>query len=404
VPYWVTTAGDTLFESPKGDDPVSKLAVRIGGVDAEVLYAGAAPGSVRGVLQVNVRLPESVQGVQSVQITIGTATSQPGVSVAFVGEWPPQGRDTVQAQTDAGSPYSCVNLANLLLARATGRQREFAVRRALGATRMRLVRQSFVETIPLASAGAALGVLASNWLLALLIPLLPPAMPRVEEIAIRGPVLLFTTVLCVAAALAISIAPAVQVSASLERGPAGHGRLRPSLIVAEIAGTVVLLVCAGLLIRSFVKVRGTEPGFEPDRVLTLHLAVDRATHGGEDRDVARYLARLVERVQSVSGIQSVGIVNRLPLGGQAQTLTIEFEGAGALINIDSRSVSGLAAGLALSAAVARFIGGILYGVGTLDTIKYSSVALLLLLVVLAASYLPARRASKTDPMIALRHE
>jgi putative ABC transport system permease protein len=232
-----------------------------------------------------------------------------------------------------------VNLANLMLARATGRQSEFAIRGALGATRIRLVRQSFVETIPLAAAGAALGILAASWLLKLVIPLLPPGLPRVEEIAIQGPVLLFTILLSAIAALAISAAPAIQVSASLQRGPSSKGRMHNALMSAEIAGTVVLLVAAGLLMRSFVNVRGRDPGFDATGVLTLHLAVDRATHGAEDRDVARYLARLIDRVQSVPGIQSAGIVNRLPLGGQVQTLMVEFEGRDTPMNIDSLSAS-----------------------------------------------------------------
>ncbi len=155
----------------------------------------------------------------------------------------------------------CVNLANLLLARAAGRQAEFTIRAALGATRSRLMRQSFIETIPLAAAGAALGILGADSLLKLLVPLLPPGLPRVEEIAIHLPVLLFTIGISIAAAFLVSIAPASQVSASLQRGPASQSRLRDLLICAEIACTVVLLVSAGLLMRSFVKVRATDPGF-----------------------------------------------------------------------------------------------------------------------------------------------
>jgi putative ABC transport system permease protein len=233
----------------------------------------------------------------------------------------------------------CVNLANLLLARATGRRKEFAIRGALGATRRHLLRQAFLETLPIAAAGATLGVLSANWLLALLIPMLPPTLPRANEIALQGPVLLFTIVLSALAALAISIAPALQTSVRLERGPSSHARLRDSLIVAEIACTVVLLVGAGLLMRGFASVRSTNPGFDPRRVLGLHLAVDRATHGSQDRDVARYLARLIDRVRAVPGVQSVGIVNRLPLGGQTQTLGVNFEARSTSLNVDSRSVS-----------------------------------------------------------------
>jgi putative ABC transport system permease protein len=201
------------------------------------------------------------------------------------------------------------------------------------------VRQSFVETIPLAIAGAALGILGADSLLKLLIPLLPPGLPRVEEIAIHLPVLLFTIALSIAAAFAVSIAPALQVSASLQRGPAAHAGMRDLLIGAEIACTVVLLVAAGLLMRSFVNVRGTDPGFQPDRVLGLHFAVDRPSHGPADPDVWRYLSRLVDRVQSAPGVQSAAVVNRLPLGGQMQTLQIEFESHDGTVNIDSRSAS-----------------------------------------------------------------
>jgi putative ABC transport system permease protein len=234
----------------------------------------------------------------------------------------------------------CVNLANLLLARATGRQREFAIRGALGATRVRLVRQCFLETLPVAVTGAAVGILSAGWLLALLIPLLPPGLPRAEEIGIQTPVLLFTIALSIAAALAVSIAPALQVAAGIERGPAAHGKMRDTLMSAEIACTVVLLVGAGLLIRSFVNLRGTDPGFAPERVLSLHLAVDRARHGSADRDVSRYLARLIDGVRGVPGVQAAAVVNRFPLSGQVQTIFIEFEGRPERIDIDSRSISG----------------------------------------------------------------
>jgi hypothetical protein len=213
----------------------------------------------------------------------------------------------------------CVNLAELLLARATGRQREFAIRWSLGATRMKLARQSFAETVPIALAGAALGVIGASWLLALLVPLLPATTPRLEEIGIHGPVLIFVTLLSMATALAISAAPAVHVSTTLVRGPSRHGRLSDVLIAAEIASTVVLLVGAGLLIRSFVQVRATDPGFEPSRSLALHFAVDRAVHGNEDRDVARYLARMMDRSENRARCSIRRDREQAPLGGQTQT-------------------------------------------------------------------------------------
>jgi putative ABC transport system permease protein len=233
----------------------------------------------------------------------------------------------------------CVNLANLLLARASGRQAEFAVRAALGATRARLMRQSFLETLPLAAAGSVLGIVSADSLLKLLIPLLPPGLPRVEEIAIHVPVMLFTIALSLAAAFAVSIAPALQTSASLQRGPEPRARVRDVLICAEIACTVVLLIAAGLLMRSFIVVRSTDPGFRADHVLALHLAVDRATHGSSDADVWRHLARLIDRVQAIPGVRSAAVVNRLPLGGQTQTMQIEYERRDNSFSVDSRSAS-----------------------------------------------------------------
>jgi putative ABC transport system permease protein len=233
----------------------------------------------------------------------------------------------------------CVNVADLLLARASGRQKEFAIRMSLGATRWKVARQFFCETLLIALAGAAAGVLLSTWLVDLLVPALPPGTPRVAEIAVNGPVLLFTTLLAVGSALAISLAPVAHVAAGPERGPSAQGRLRDTLMIVEVACTVALLVSAGLLIRSFASARRTHPGFEPGRVLTLHFAVDRATHGAEDRDVARYLSRLLDRVKSTPGVESAGIVNRLPLAGQTQTFVIEFEGRPGAINIDSRIAS-----------------------------------------------------------------
>src|SRR4051812_33901324 len=232
----------------------------------------------------------------------------------------------------------CVNLANLLLARARNRAQEFSLRASLGATRSRLARQFFAEAIPLALAGACLGVVSADWLLRLLIPLLPASMPRIGEIGVNGPVLVASILLSVGAAFLISLAPAAQIHSHLERGPGPVGRARGLFIVVEIACTVLLLVTAGLLMRSFAQVRSTDPGFHPAQVLSLQLAVSRAKYG-DDGGVARYLERLIDRVRSVPGVETVGIVNRLPMGGQMQAGVIQFEGKDARFNTDWRSVS-----------------------------------------------------------------
>ena len=232
----------------------------------------------------------------------------------------------------------CLNLAILLVARTANRGRELAIRASLGATRARLARQFLAEALPLAVAGAALGVLGARWLLGLLLPLLPAGMPRVDEIGLHGPVLAVAVVASAAAAFSVALAPAVQVRAGIERGPSSRGRRRDALLLGEVAGTVVLLVTAGLLVRSLAALRATDPGLRPAGVLTLHLAVNRTKHG-DDPGVARYLGRLVERVRAVPGVVSAGIVNRLPLGGQVEIGTIRVEGFDAAVSTDWRSAS-----------------------------------------------------------------
>jgi predicted permease len=232
----------------------------------------------------------------------------------------------------------CVNLANLLLARAANRRREFSLRVSLGASPSRLGRQCLAEAIPLAAVGALLGIVTAHGLLRLLIPFLPASMPRVEEIGLHGPVLLAAVVLSVATAFVIALAPAARARADLERGPTPRGRLRDVLLVAEIACTVLLLVAAGLLMKSYGHLRSTDPGFRSAGVLSLHIAVNRSKYG-DDAGVARYLARLIDRVRAVPGVESAAIVNRLPLGGQVQIGSVRFEGRDIVINTDWRSAS-----------------------------------------------------------------
>jgi hypothetical protein len=163
-------------------------------------------------------------------------------------------------------------------------------------------------------------------------------MPRIGEIGLNGPVLLVSVVLSAAAAFFVALAPAAQVRAGLERGPVSRGRMRDLLIVTEIACTVLLLITAGMLMRSFSHLRSTDPGFRTSRILSLHLAVNR-TRYGDDSGVAAYQGRLIARVGSIPGVEAVGIINRLPLGGQMQTGPIRFEGIDETFDTDWRSVS-----------------------------------------------------------------
>ncbi|MCA1601655.1 MAG: FtsX-like permease family protein, partial [Acidobacteria bacterium] len=178
---------------------------------------------------------------------------------------------------------ACANVANLLLARATARQKEIAVRTALGASRWRIVRQLLTESLLLSIVGGAIGLWLSVWLTKLLIAVSPPNTPRFDEIAPDGRVLAFTLALTVVTGLVFGLAPALQVSRpdlnealkeGLRSGASGHrNRLRSLLMVSEIALSFMLLVGAGLLIKSFIHLRDVSPGFNPDQVLAVRVSL-----------------------------------------------------------------------------------------------------------------------------------
>jgi putative ABC transport system permease protein len=246
----------------------------------------------------------------------------------------------------------CANLTNLLLARAAGRTREFTLRVALGAGRRRLIRQLAAEVLPLGFAGGALGLLLAVWGLDLLRPLLPAAMPRLENIRISLPVLAFTAAVSLLTVLLTSLLPAWHASrtdlasALHEDARAGTGaaraRLRDLLVVSEIALTLVLLVGAGLLIRTLGRLRQVDPGFRPEGVLSLHLAVPRSKYTS-DALVADFCRRVLERVRALPGVESAGMVNRLPLAGGGQSGSLQFEGTNLPVtelgNVDWRTVT-----------------------------------------------------------------
>src|SRR6185295_15712899 len=223
----------------------------------------------------------------------------------------------------------CANLANLLLARALVRQRELAVRAALGASRGRLILQAVAELVPMIAAGGGLGLLAATIAVDAIVPFLPADLPRAENIGLHWPVLALTAATLAVITVFVGVWPALEASrgglgaaiADLSRGNSGaprRARLRDALVVAQIAATLWLVVGATLLTRSFVELRQVNPGFNPERVYTLHLAIPRAKYP-KDRDVAAFCARIVDRVAALPDVLAAGMVNRLPLGGGTQT-------------------------------------------------------------------------------------
>ena len=240
----------------------------------------------------------------------------------------------------------CMNLAVLLIARASARAREMAVRVALGATSGRLRRQLIAEVMPLSIAGIGGGLLFASWCLRMLLPYLSATAPRVEAIGLHLPVVAFSVIVSVVVVLVASLVPGRivarrQPGATLRqtsRSITAGAQARNLLVVAQIAVTLILLFGGLLFARSFSALLRVNPGFSSEGVLTMHLAVTRAKYQ-EDERVAEYYRRIVDHVKSIHGVTAAGIVNRLPLSGIAQTGGIEFEGRSETYDADWRSAT-----------------------------------------------------------------
>jgi predicted permease len=230
---------------------------------------------------------------------------------------------------------ACANVANLLLARAATREREMAIRTALGASRRRVLRQLLTESVMLALLGGALGLLVAIWSLNGLRWLNPGNIPRLQNVAIDGRVLAFTFAAVLLTGLLFGLAPAlrssrVDLNEALKEGgrsliAGGSQRLRNLLVVAEMALSLILLIGAGLLIRSFLRVQQVEPGFDTQKVLTLRLSVHGSPYGEASRRTAFY-KDLWERIRQVPGVESAGGSTVLPLSGNVSWGSISIEG------------------------------------------------------------------------------
>jgi putative ABC transport system permease protein len=233
---------------------------------------------------------------------------------------------------------ACANVANLMLARAASRQKEIALRAALGASRWRIIRQLLVESLLLAFVGGAVGVLIAYWSVDLLRTLNPgdasKFAPGWDQLGINVPVLAFTLVVSVLSGFLFGLAPAWQSSkpnlnSALKEGgrysSTGSHRLRRLLVISEVALSLMLLVGAGLLMRSFVQLLKTNPGFNPDNILTMNLVLPAANYK-EPAQRAAFYEELVRRAEAVPGVESAGAVNYLPLGGSNSSDAFLIEG------------------------------------------------------------------------------
>ncbi len=231
---------------------------------------------------------------------------------------------------------ACANVANLLLARAAVRQKEIAVRVALGARRWRLIRQFLTESVLLSSLGGLVGLAIAYGGLVLLKAFIPENISQARDISIDLKVLGFTFFVSVATGLIFGLAPAVQAARfnqidTLKEGGrdaatgGGGKRLREFLVVAEVAISLVLLIGAGLLINSFLRLRNVDPGFRSDNLLTMRIVLPQPKYEEMERRSAFY-TDLINRVQSLAGIRSAAVTTNLPLYRQGNSISIGIEG------------------------------------------------------------------------------
>ncbi|MEW6210128.1 MAG: ABC transporter permease [Acidobacteriota bacterium] len=230
---------------------------------------------------------------------------------------------------------ACTNVANLLLVRAASRRKEIAIRASLGASRARLIRQFLTESALLALSGGALGLLLAQWSLDALLALAADWLPRASEVRLDWRVVGFTSLLSILTGILFGLAPALQSSkmdvqsALKESGTGGasarRNKLRSLLVVVEVASAIVLLVGAGLLIKSFLRLQQTDTGFRAENLLTMGISLPQAKYSTPQSVVAFYQQTL-ERIAALPGVESAGAINMLPIQQTGMNGDIEIEG------------------------------------------------------------------------------
>jgi putative ABC transport system permease protein len=230
---------------------------------------------------------------------------------------------------------ACANVASLLLARVAVRGPEIAVRTALGASRLRIMRQLLTESVMLSVCGGGAGLLIAFWSVNWLVSLGTGMIPREREIAVDPRMAGFTLLISVATGVLFGIAPALEVSGAVHadalkgggRASAGahRNRFRSALVISEVALSFVLLIGAGLMIRSFAKLNQVDPGFNSERTLTMGVTLLRSKYP-EDERVASFYSQLLERAAATPGVESVGAISGLPLSGSSVNLPFTIEG------------------------------------------------------------------------------
>ncbi|MGH9818279.1 MAG: FtsX-like permease family protein, partial [Candidatus Acidiferrales bacterium] len=230
---------------------------------------------------------------------------------------------------------ACANVANLMLARATARRREIAIRTAMGASGARLVRQLLTESVLLSLLGGALGLLFAYWGLELAGVTSGDTLPRADEISLDHRVLLFTLGVSVLTGILFGLAPALQTAradlnhtlkeSGRSSAAAGRNRTRSALVVMEVALSLVLLIGVGLLLRSFGEVLQVQPGYNAQNLLTANIALPNGKYPTE-KEFTAFHTRLLERLRALPGVKAASLASGIPMGGGGTAMEVQVEG------------------------------------------------------------------------------
>jgi putative ABC transport system permease protein len=242
---------------------------------------------------------------------------------------------------------ACANVANLMLARAVAREREVAIRAALGAGRARIVRQMLTESALVAIAGGALGVLLSMWWIDLLVGSIPTELPYWLDFSVDARVLGFTSAIALTTVLVFGLAPALQLvrgdqHASLKDGARGssggraRSRLRSTFVVAQLAASIVLLVGGLLMARSFLAMRSVDPGFNTTGIITMNVSLPASVYP-EDANVNAFYDALLARLRSRSDVGGAELINSFPISGSNTTSNFSIEGSGEVAGVSTHN-------------------------------------------------------------------
>jgi putative ABC transport system permease protein len=243
---------------------------------------------------------------------------------------------------------ACVNVANLTLAKTLSRQKEIAIRAAMGASSGRVLRQILVENMLLGLMGGAIGLVYAHFGIRLIMAFLAAKVPQSVDVSLNATVLLFTVGISLVTGILAGVLPGIRLSRpnvnqALKQGlgrtdsDSGGSRTRTTLVVAEVALSLVLLFGAGLMIRSFQQLQRVNPGFDSDNVMTMTLAVARSKFATPPQQTAFY-QQVLERVRTLPGVQSAGVVDDVPLDGNGSHQPIAIEGRPALAMADQPEV------------------------------------------------------------------